>query len=215
MALAPEVAVRRALAVYLRSSLSLDAGSCQPDWFPATQALPRPVAVSIHEAGPVDHEDELPAAAPLAITPGAGATATALYRLGALRVPIAIDVWCSTQKARDDLVERLARALDRPPSVDGERVANALGGLNLPCASEEYFGAVVTYDCESRSALATPEGVTREEWRAVFQVTARVDALREETITRQTAMTADVAVGPAVDPAGNDGGETRTIFTGG
>lgn len=215
MALAPEVAVRRALAVYLRTALSLSASACQPDWFPATQALPRPVAVSIHEAGPVEHEDELPAPAPLTITPGAGATAAALYRLGALRVPLAIEVWGSTAKERDDLVERLARALDRPPTVGGERVVAAMGGLSLACTSEDYFGAIVTYDCESRTALPTPEGIAREEWRAVFQVTARVDELREESITRQTAMTTDLAVGPAVDPAGSGAAETRTIFTGG
>lgn len=215
MALAPEVAVRRALAAYLRSALVLDATACQPDWFPATQALPRPAAVSIHDAGPVEHEDEAPAAAPLSVTPGAGASATALYRTGALRIPLAIDVWCSTQKERDELVEKLARALDRPPSVGGERVVGALGGLDLACDATEYFGARVTYDCESRSALPAPEGIAREEWRAVFQVSARVDELREETITRQTALTADLAVGPTVDPAGSGGAETVTIFTGG
>lgn len=219
MPAAPEVAVREALAAYLRATLSLATNVVESDWFPPAQALPHPVAISVHEAGEVSRSADASTAL-VASTPGSGAAATMLYRTGEVIVPIAVDVWCETQAERDAWTQRVADALQRPPSVDGAPVADMMDGLTLTCAAGNgasgYFGAVVTYDTDTRQAPSSPEGSQREEWRAVFQVTARVDLLREVTTTREVSLVVTPATGPRVDPTGTGGADADiTVFPAG
>lgn len=205
MAATPELAVRKALAAYLRSALSLTVTDVLSDWPAPSVPLSRPVSISVHSAGDAtrspDASTEL-----VTMTPGAGAAATAVYRTGEALVPLAVEVWCESAFERDRWKALVDAALNVPPSVAGERVADAMDGLTLTCAAgsdgEGYFGAVATYDFEQRGEPASPEGTQREEWRALFQGTARVDVLRLATTRRQVSVTVETSVAPTVDPAG-------------
>lgn len=212
----PEVALRNALAAYLRETLSLATDVVCPDWFPPAQALPRPVAVSVHEAGEVARSSDASTDV-VSRTPGSGASVVILYRIGEVVAPIAVDLWCETQFDRDTWAERIARALQRAPSVAGSPVADVMDGLTLTCAAgngaEGYFGAVATFDTDTHTAPTSPEGAQREEWRATFPVTARVDLLREVTTVRQVELVVTPAVGPRIAPTGSGGADADiTVF---
>ncbi len=187
-------AVRNALAAHLRTRLSLGTDAVLPDWPPATKELARPVAVTVIDAGPVAHDGETGAPELVSMTPGAGATATARYRLGSFTIPLAIELWCATEFERDRRIEQIQAALNEAPTVSGEAVADVLAGLTLTVA--DYFNAPCTFDSDGWLATPQAEGVTREEWRATFPVTARIDELVEKTVTRQVATEVTVTASP-------------------
>lgn len=154
------------------------------------------MAVTVIDAGVPTHTPEIGARL-VSSTPGAGAAATAVFRTGAWSLPLAVDVWCASRKARADRIAVWA-ALNEPPTVSGAAVADAIAGLTLPIA--DYFGAPCAFDCEGWDSHPSPEGTDREEWRATFQVVARIDNLTQRTITRLVSTSITVAASPTTDP---------------
>ncbi len=216
MTTSADVAVRRALAAHLRTRLSLSTSACQPDWFPATQALPRPVAVSVHAAGSEGFSSAGGDPVLVSITPVPDSdppTAVALYRTAEYLLPVAIDVWASSEAERDEWKRRIEDALNEPVTVGGQPVSNVSDGLTLVCSPDDYHSAVVTFDLEDVTALATSDESQREEWRVVFALSARVDKLTEKTIPRQVTTQVVIASGATVDPADPDlsGADTVTV----
>lgn len=197
----PTDAARNALAAHIATRLSLTLNThVLTDWPPATMALPRAgtsdtaaVAVSVIDAGAPEHTPEMGATL-LSSTPVGDASATHRHRLGAWTLPLAIEVWAASRRARADRTAQVWAALNEPPSAD----VRASAGLTLTLA--DYFSAPCTFDCEGWDTHPSPEGVDREEWRVTFQVTARVDDISETTATRLTATTADVAASPTLTP---------------
>lgn len=191
----PSRSVRKALAAHLASRLSLASDAVLPDWPPASKDLPRPVAITVIDAGAVGHDTELGGPELVSITPGTGASATAVYRLGAWRIPLAIEVWCATAFDRDTRAEQIYAALSEPPTIGGTAQVDALAGLSLVVS--DYHNAVATFDAEGWDARPVAEGTAREEWRARFEVVARVDELVTKTVTRQVSTEITVAASPA------------------
>lgn len=191
----PSKAVRKALATHIATRLGLSSDAVLPDWPPASKDLPRPVAITVIDAGPVGHDTDLGGPETVSVTPGAGASATAVIRLGAWRIPLAVEIWCATAFERDTRVEQIHAALNEPPTIAGEAQVDAMAGLSLVVS--DYHGAVAAFDAEGWSAMPVSEGTAREEWRARFEVTARVDELVEKTITRQTSTAITVTASTA------------------
>lgn len=191
----PSKAVRKALAAHLATRLSLSSDAVLPDWPPASKDLPRPVAITVIDAGPVGHDADLGGPEVISVTPGAGASATAVYRLGAWRFPLAIELWCATAFERDARVEEIHAALNEPPTIAGAAQVDAMAGLSLVVS--DYHGAVATFDAEGWDARPVAEGTAREEWRARIEVTARIDELVTRTVTRQVSTEITVAASPA------------------
>jgi hypothetical protein len=104
------------------------------------------MTVTIIDTGPVAHDGETGAPELVSMTPGAGATATARYRLGSFSIPLAIELWCATEYERDRRIEQIQAALNEPPTVSGEAVADVLAGLTLPVS--DYFNAPCTFDSD-------------------------------------------------------------------
>ena len=192
----PSKAVRKALAAHLASRLSLSESAVLPDWPPASLALPRPVALAVIDAGRAEHDTELGGPELVSMTPGDGASGTALYRLGAWRLPLAVEVWCATSIERDRRIEQVHAALSEAPTVGGAAVVDVMAGLTLTVA--DYHGAKCTFDSDGWDARPDAEGTAREQWRARFEVVARIDELVEKTVTRLTATTTTVSV--STDP---------------
>lgn len=191
----PSKAVRKALATHLATRLSLAADAVLPDWPPASKDLPRPVAITVIDAGAVGHDTDLGGPELVSITPTTGALATAVYRLGAWRIPLSVELWCSTAFERDTRAEQIHAALNEPPSIGAEAQVDAMAGLALVVA--DYHGAIATFDAEGWDARPVAEGTAREEWRARFEVVARVDELVTKTVTRQVSTEITVAASPA------------------
>lgn len=191
----PSKAVRKALAAHLATRLGLDASAVLPDWPPASQALPRPVAVVVIDAGEAGHDTDLGGPELVSITPTTGALATAVYRLGSFKLPLAVELWCGTALERDTRVEELHAALNEPPTIAGAAQVDAMAGLALVVA--DYHGAVATFDAEGWDARPVAEGTAREEWRARIEVTARIDELVTRTVTRQVSTEITVAASTA------------------
>lgn len=190
----PSKAVRNALAAHLRTRLSLATDAVLPDWPPASKALPRPVALTVIDAGEVAHDTETGAPELVSMTPTTGALATARYRMGSWKLALAVELWCATAFERDARIAQVHAALNEPPQVSGEAVLDVLAGLTLTVA--DYFNAPCTFDSEGWLAVPQAEGAGREEWRATFQVTARIDELVEKTVTRQVATEVTVTATP-------------------
>jgi len=113
-------------------------------------------------------------------------------RTGTWTIPLSVDVWTASAVARDTWTERVWAALNEPPSVGGVAVVAHMSGLAL--ALPEYFSAVCVFDGDGWSAVPNADGASREEHRATFQITARVDELTEKLVTRLTATALDVTV---------------------
>lgn len=183
----PSKAVRKALAAHLRARLSLPEAAVLPDWPPASLALPRPVALTVIDAGKPEHDTELggPEIVSMTAVDGDPTRGVARYRLGAWRLPLAVELWCATAAERDRRIEEVHAALSEPPAIDGEAVVDVMAGLTLTIS--DYFGAVCTFDSDGWDARPDAEGTAREEWRARFEVTARLDELTEKTVRRLVA----------------------------
>lgn len=192
----PSKAVRKALAAHIASRLSLASDAVLPDWPPASKDLPRPVAITVIDAGPVGHDTDLGGPELVSLTPGAGASATTVYRLGTWRIPLAIELWCATAFERDVRAEQIHAALNESPAIDGVAQVDAMAGLSLVVS--DYLSAVATFDADGWSALPVAEGTAREEWRARFEVVARVDELVTRTVTRQ--VTTEITVTASTAP---------------
>lgn len=194
MTTSPSKAAAKALAAHLVTRTGLPSTAVLPYWPPPTMALPRPVAVSIHTAGEVGHDEELGAPELVSMTTIDATTSTARYRLGSWKIPLAVEVWAKTAPERDAYVQLVHAALNEAPAVSGVAVVGVMAGVTLTLA--DYFSLPCTFDAEGYADNDTPDATTREEWRATFQVTARCDEIVEKVVVRQHTTTVTVDASP-------------------
>lgn len=186
---------RQALVTHLRTRLathSLAADAVLDGWPAPSVDLPRPVAVSVSDAGAVDHHPTLGAPEIVRRTPEGDTSTRVLVRTGTWTIPLSVDVWTASAVARDTWTERVWAALNEPPSVGGAAVVAHMSGLALSLA--DYHGAVALFDGDGWTAVPNPDDASRESHRTLIPLTARVDELTERVVPRLVRTTLDLTL---------------------
>lgn len=176
-----EQAAKNALAVYLAAQIPT--ATFLDRWPEAGQDVANRTISVIFAA---DSDEEYWQPTLQSSTPNVGSnppTVTAIYEIASVTQPLQLDVWCTSETDRDDLVKKLADALSLGVGVTlaqgatgGDPVRN---GILLPLADGWSGNVDITFDRARR--VNTSDSETRSEYRAMALGAARM--VRTETRT--------------------------------
>jgi len=89
-------------------------------------------------------------------------TGVTLYKVGDLRAPVLLTVWCPTRATLDDLLPRLRHALVG---------ANVPHDMGLTLTQADYYGLKVRFDVQGVLRSAAPTGPEAGAWEAQIRLT--------------------------------------------
>jgi hypothetical protein len=191
MTVSLEQAAKNALAGYLRTAAALGGvtGLTVLDRWPDAGIDIATPAVSIIFAGDTDEELYDPI---LVATSNLDAThVLATYEFASLRCPLQLDVWCTTDVSRDNLVKLLDDALREGVGVtlsQGVSMGNPVRDGVLVPLSDGWPGNVDLY-FDRLKRVDTPDSVTRSEYRAMSLGDARMVRTIQKTLPRAARLT--------------------------
>lgn len=178
-------AAANALAEWLRASLP--GVVVESRWPEPNQGL-RPKTITVLLAGSRIDEPLDPQV--LHMTPISASTGLYRWRVSACRQPMQLDVWTTSDVARDDLLARLDTCLRAGPSRtlpwdwNGDPTANE---LVLPLG-DGWQDTVAAIEFDAPRIIDTPESVQQREYRASLRGEARMHLYVEAESPRMALM---------------------------
>lgn len=202
MALLPnaKVAVRLALANYLRTNLSASWPSLlvSENWpTPQRKFSGQALTVLAPSSG---QRTEYHNPVVWSVTPTSGVNADILYSYGKLTIPLQLDAWAQYESIRDDLAASVTPLVNQSAEVTlgtaGNQATLAQApGLVIPVPT--YFGVTAEFRFEpAPSPQENSDSAMTAEWRATWAGEALIYLMQKETKPMMKTIAAVSAVSP-------------------